>query len=294
MPTPSLKQYEHYKLSAIAEEINQIGISKVRRAVGKATGKDVVRTDLKQQTPLEVIAEAHGVDPEMLRPKPPQIRNLWIFTMPVWTVKTIYNAPQTWKNYQERKAQIKAWEEARKKEIEEEEAALAAEKEERRMEDEARKKRDEERKARRRMKAIQAEEESQKRKEEARQRLTDSFGGRAASFNSKATEELSSGDDDEGTGAEGNAAANGEGLRNRKPAEPVKQLNTSPTWTAAEISKLAALTKKYPGGTAGRWVRIAGDLNREVDAVVDMARRVNENPRLLTEGYKAESSSSSS
>jgi flagellar biosynthesis GTPase FlhF len=250
--------------------------------------------DTNGKTPVEIIAAAHGIDPEEIRPKAPRISNLWIFTFPVWSVKAIYNAPTTYRDYVERQKEMKEFEAAQAQALAAEEAERAAEQEERRLEDEARRKRDEDRKANRRMKAQLAEEEARKRREEMKNGQTDSFGGRAASFNSKAVEDS----DTDGTG-DGSTTDGMTGPRQRRPGgegedgapkanqTPTKKVNTSPNWTTVELSKLSQLTKKFPGGTAGRWVRIAGELNREVDAVVDMARKLNENPRLATEGYIA-------
>lgn len=268
-------QYEGYKLRSIAEDI-------MENAGPRFKPRSRNQAQSATKTALEIVAEAHGLDVATLEPKPPRFLDLWVFTLPPGLVRAIWNAPTTYRDYVARSKARKAAEEAERKELEEQERIEAEEKAARKMEEEARKKKDEERKARRRAKAVAAGEEAKRKREEFLKR-GDPFGARSESFGSAMTE-----DSEDGSNTEGAS-----GLRQRKSGDADDddsgpKLNVSPDWTALELSKLSTLTKKYPGGTAGRWVRIANELNRSVDAVVDMASKISENPRLLTEGYKGE------
>ncbi|KAI9027870.1 hypothetical protein DFJ74DRAFT_505875 [Hyaloraphidium curvatum] len=292
--------YDKYQLAQIMEEVNQINVGKLRRNVKKQTGGSVNRSELKSQTPLELIAEAHGISVDHLKPTKPRMRDIWLFTLPVWLVRTVYNLPSSYRAYRQRKAEEREWALEMDRRYAEERRALELERDARRAEEEVRRQRDEEKKQRRKQKAIAAGEEQRKRKEEAAKRL-DPFQAKAEPSSSSSSSEegdsvsdadgadTADGDFDAGAVRQRRARASEEtdvaGGGAKRDAKPGKGVNTSPTWTAEEVSKLSQLTKKFPGGTPGRWVRIAGDLNREVDAVVEMNRRLMENPRLMTEGY---------
>lgn len=48
-------------------------------------------------------------------------------------------------------------------------------------------------------------------------------------------------------------------------------------WTDDDLSELVRLVKKYPGGTSGRWEKIAETMGRNVAEVTHMAAKLKEN-----------------
>ncbi|KAG5682629.1 hypothetical protein PVAND_011971 [Polypedilum vanderplanki] len=65
----------------------------------------------------------------------------------------------------------------------------------------------------------------------------------------------------------------------RKPGyEEIKKIPLSGgLWTDEDLSELARLTKKYPGGTQDRWEIIAETMNRNVSEVTFMAYKLKDN-----------------
>lgn len=48
-------------------------------------------------------------------------------------------------------------------------------------------------------------------------------------------------------------------------------------WTDDDLAELVRLVKKYPGGSAERWERIAETMGRSVPEVTHMAAKLKEN-----------------
>jgi len=57
------------------------------------------------------------------------------------------------------------------------------------------------------------------------------------------------------------------------------ELKTGP-WDSEEYAQLVRLSKKYPAGTPGRWVRIGMEMHREVDDVAYNANLLKKDPKL--------------
>jgi len=119
-------------------------------------------------------------------------------------------------------------------------------------------------------------EEEQERRKKAREAASataiDPFSGNANAFlpkplpkKKKDTEE---GDEDSEEDSEEEEEVNEE-----------EQIKTDP-WDAAEYAILVRLTKKYPAGTPGRWVRIGMEMHRTVDDVAYNANLLKNDPKL--------------
>ncbi|KAF4519283.1 hypothetical protein B566_EDAN002173 [Ephemera danica] len=60
------------------------------------------------------------------------------------------------------------------------------------------------------------------------------------------------------------------------PAPPPRKLIVGGLWTDDDLTELAKLVKKFPGGTPERWEKIADSMNRSVPEVTHMARKIKE------------------
>jgi len=57
--------------------------------------------------------------------------------------------------------------------------------------------------------------------------------------------------------------------------------NANQVWTDDDLATLAKFIKKFPGGTADRWDRIAESMERYTDEVIKMAGKIKSNPSLV-------------
>jgi len=109
-------------------------------------------------------------------------------------------------------------------------------------------------------------EEEQERRKKARESATaiDPFSGNANAFLPKPLPKKKDTDDDE---------------EEEEEVNEEEQIKTDP-WDAEEYATLVRLSKKYPAGTPGRWVRIGMEMHRAVDDVAYNANLLKKDTKL--------------
>lgn len=119
-------------------------------------------------------------------------------------------------------------------------------------------------------------EEEQERRRKAREAasstITDPFSGNANAFLPsplpKKKKDIEGSDEDEDDVND-----------DEEEVKEENEIKTGP-WDSEEYAVLVRLTKKYPAGTPGRWVRIGMEMHREVDDVAYNANLLKKDPKL--------------
>jgi len=282
-----------YRISSAKKELDILTFQEVRKILRKED-VEITKEMFKNSTPSEILTtySQYYVFEEVEKPK---ITDIIIIKLPWSIISGIIHFPQTiekikqgineYKELIERERQLDREREGQEDEnedideeedgnnenVEPSETKPKRRKPKRRVLTEEQKQKILEQKKLNKQRMEEEQERRKKAREAASATAIDPFSGNANAFLPKPLPKKKKDTDDEDSDEiyeEEEEEVNEE-----------EQLKTDP-WDAAEYAVLVRLTKKYPAGTPGRWIRIGMEMRRSVDDVSYNAKLLSKDPKL--------------